>query len=105
MQLIYGGKTSKSFPQLKLLDSFTLSANERHCSNKQESLKLLDDVIIPNVKMEREKLEQLTQATLMIMDAFKGQTTKTALQKIACNNARLVKVPPNLTYIYQPFEL
>ena len=33
MQLIYRGKTSKSFPQVKFADSFIFSANEKHCSN------------------------------------------------------------------------
>ena len=46
MQLIYGGKNSKSFPPVKFLDSLTLRANEKHHSNEQKSLKLLDDVII-----------------------------------------------------------
>ena len=34
MQLIYGGKTSKSVRLVKFPDSLTLSANEKHSSNE-----------------------------------------------------------------------
>ena len=105
MHLIYGVKTSKSFPRVKSPDSFTRSPNEKHYSYEQESLKLLDDVIIPYVEMEREKLELQTKAALTIMDVFKGQMTTPVLQKIASNNIQLVKVPPNLTHIYQPLDV
>ena len=105
MQLIYGGKNSKGFPRVKFPESFTVSSNEKHYSNKQESLKLLDDVIIPYVEMEKEKLELPTQAVLMIMDASKDEMTTPALQKIGSNNIQLAKVPPNLAHFYQPLEV
>ena len=47
MQLIYDGKNSKSFRRVKSPEYFTHIANEKHYSNKQVSLKLLDDVTIP----------------------------------------------------------
>ena len=46
MQLIYGGKT-ESFPKLKFPDSFSLSTNEKHFSNSQESLKLIEKSSLP----------------------------------------------------------
>ena len=52
----YGVKTSKSFPRVKFPATFTLSANEKHDSNEQESLKQLDEVVIQYVEMEREKI-------------------------------------------------
>ena len=57
MQLIYGGKTTKSFPRVKFPDSFSLSANDKHFSNTQESLKLLNEIIIPYIQKEREMLQ------------------------------------------------
>ena len=36
---------------------------------------------------------------------FKGPMTTTLLQKIASNNIQSVKVPSNLTHIYQPFDV
>ena len=43
---------------------------------------VLDDVIIPYVELEREKLELPTQAALIMMGVFKGQITTLVLQKI-----------------------
>ena len=58
----------------------------KHYSNEYESLKLLDDVIILYVVMEREKLKLPTQAALIIMDVFKRLMTTSVLQKTASNN-------------------
>ena len=74
-------------------------------TNKQESLKLLNDVIIPYVEMERGKLELATQAALITMDVFKGKITTLALKKVSWNNIQLLKVPPNLSHIYQPLNV
>ena len=78
---------------------------KKHYGNEQESLKLLDDVIIPYVEMEREKLELPMQVAMIIMDVFKGQMTTSVLQKVASNNIQLVKLPTNLTHIYQPLDV
>ena len=40
MQLIYAFKTAQSFPKFKFPQSISLSANEKHFSNTNESLKL-----------------------------------------------------------------
>jgi len=50
LQLIYSGKTAQSFPKFKFPELFSLSANPKHFSNTTESLKLLDEIIIPYVK-------------------------------------------------------
>ena len=100
--------TSKSFPQVKFPNSLTLSANGIHSSNEQECLKLLDDVIIPYVKKEKEKLElpkQTALIILIIMNVFKGKMTTSVLQNVASNNIQLVKVPPSITHIYQPLDV
>ena len=49
MGLIYRGKTSRSFPRFKFTNTFTPSASEKHYSNKEESSKQLDEVIIPSI--------------------------------------------------------
>ena len=105
MQPTYGSKTLNSFPRVRFPACFAFCANEKHCSNEQESPRLLDDVIIPCVKMKRKKLELPKQAALIIMDVFKRQMSTPFLQKIASNNIQLVKVPPNLTHIYQPLDV
>ena len=65
MQIIYGGKTSKSIPPVSFSDSFLLSANEK------EPLKMLEHIIIPYVKKQHQNLIFDTQyRALLIMDVF-----------------------------------
>ena len=54
MQLIYGGKTNQSIPRYNFPYN-CLSANPKHFSNTEESLKYLDEVIIPYVVKERSE--------------------------------------------------
>ena len=56
MELIYGGKISKSLPIVNFPKLFLLSVNSKHYSNKQESIKVLEKIIIPYVKKDRERL-------------------------------------------------
>ena len=57
MHLIYKGKTQKSFPRVDFPTTFSLGANKKHFSKTQESLKLLDEIIIPYVEKERDMLQ------------------------------------------------
>ena len=57
MQLIYNGKTQRSLPKVKFPDSFSLSADEKHFSDTQESLKLTDEIITTYVEKECEMLD------------------------------------------------
>ena len=66
MQLIYKGKTSQSFPKITLPDGFSLSANEKHFSNTDESIKYLKEIIIPYVEQKRKESDPTDQATLSI---------------------------------------
>ena len=76
IQLIYAGKTERSIPKIKIPKSFSLSANPTHFSNEIESLKLMKEIVIPYFQTERKKLGLATNHSgLIIMDAFKGQTT------------------------------
>ena len=106
MQLIYGGKTKQSFPRFKFPASFSLSVNPKHFSNTTESLKLLDEIIIPYVVKERKErnLEE-TQYALLIMDVFRGQITEAVINKLRENNILTVRVPANMTNIFQPLDL
>ena len=106
MQLIYGGKTAASIPKFKFPKSFSLSANPKHYSNTEESLKLLNEVIIPYVNAEREKLGlDKSQFALLVMDVFTGQMTEPVKEKLRANNILLVRVPANMTNLFQPLDL
>ena len=94
MQLIYGGKTQQSFPKFDFPDSFSLSANPKHFSNTEESIKLLDDIIIPYFKCEQSKLRiGEDQYALLILDVLKE------------NHILFVRVPANMRNIFQPLDL
>ena len=82
MQIIYGGKTSKSIPPVSFPDSFLVSANKKQYSNERDSLKMLEHIIIPYVKKQRQNLSLDPQyPPLLIMDMFKGQKTPSTSKK------------------------
>lgn len=80
-QIIYGGKTQQSLPRVKFPPTFSLSANPKHYSNEEKSIKLLNEIIIPYLKKERNSLGlEKNHPTLLIMDVFKGQMTNPVLK-------------------------
>ena len=106
MQLIYGVKTNQSIPRYNFPENFCLSANPKHFSNTEKSLKYLDEVIIPYVVKERSGSKLLNdQKVLMIMDVFPGQMTPQVIQHYAESNTLIVNVPRNMTKYYQPLDL
>ena len=105
MQLIYGSKTAASYPKVYFPSSFTLSANEKHFSNTNESLKLINEVVLPYVKEQRKSLDEENQAALLIIDVFRSQMTDPVIQALKNNIIILVKIPPNMTHIYQSLNL
>ena len=106
IQLIYGGKTDKSIPRYQFPDGFSLSVNEKHFSNTNESIKLLKEIIVPYVKKERSSLGlESEQKALVIMDVFTGQMTTDVSNIFAENNILVTNVPPNMTRYYQPLDL
>lgn len=106
LQLIYGGKTSKSLPRVKFPSSFSLSVNPKHYSNENEAMKVLQDIVVPYVVRERESLK-LTEdhPALLIMDVFKGQMTENVLKFLRDKHIILRTVPANLTYLFQPLDV
>ena len=106
MQLIYGGKTNQSLPRYSFPESFSLSVNEKHFSNSKESVKFLNEIIIPYAEKVR-KQEGLapTQKALIIMDVFTGQMTTEVKDLLTANNILIANVPPNMTRFYQPLDL
>ena len=72
LQLTYGGKTKQSFSRYKFPELFSLSVNPKHFSNTKESIKIIEEIVLPYVKKEREKLDDPDQAALLILDVFRG---------------------------------
>ena len=106
IQIIYGGKTSKTILTVSFPDSFLVSANENNYSNQKKSLKMLEHIIIPYVKKQLQNISLDPQyPALLIMDVFKGQMTKQVKDLLNENNIKLQKVPANLTYLFQPLDV
>ena len=66
MQLTYKGKARRSFPRVNFPPSFSLSANMKHFSNTQESMKLLDEIVVPYIEKERGMLNPLSASVTFI---------------------------------------
>ena len=97
MQLIYGGKTEQSIPRYNFPKNFSPSANPKHFRNTNESLKLIDEIIVPHIHSERPKLQlQIDHPELLITDVFSGQMAPAVLQKLRENYIFLVRNPPNV---------
>ena len=105
IQLIYGGKTKQSLPRYKFPESFSLSVNEKHFSNTAESIKIIEEIIVPYVEKEREILGNKDQPALLILDIFRGQMTSSVTDLLKENNIFFVKVPGNMTQLFQPLDL
>ena len=105
MQLIYGSKTTQSLPKFKFLDSFSLSANPKHFSNTLESVKVIKEIVLPHINKQRQDLDKPNQAAILIMDVFHGQMTEEVVSLLSTNNIWLVKVPNNMTHLFQPLDL
>ena len=70
------------FKQFTNYKSFCLSFNEKHWGNKKESLKITENIIVPYVTKEKEKLSLPKQPAQLIMGVFKGQITNPVLKKL-----------------------
>ena len=46
LQLIYGGKTKQSLRRYKFPESFLLSVNPKHFSNTEESMKIIEEIVL-----------------------------------------------------------
>ena len=106
IQLIYAGKTSQSVLRYQLPQGFSLSVNEKHFSNTNEYIKLLNEIIVPYVKKERESKglgEQ--QKALVIMNVFTWQMTSAIKEVLEENCILVTNVPANMTCFYQPLDL
>ena len=74
MQLIYGGKTKQSYPRFKFPPGFSISANPKHYSNTEDSLKYFNELILPYVrKVRTEESLPENQMALVVMDVFTEQ--------------------------------
>ena len=81
LQLTYCGKTVKSLSSIDFPSSFCLSVNEKHYSNEVESIKVLEEIVIPYTIKDSELLcLTANQPAHLTMDVLKGQLTNKKLK-------------------------
>ena len=73
MQLMNQVKTSQSFPKIEILSGFSLSANETHFSNTQESIRFLEEIEVPYEKKEEGRVGSSIPNSAISLNAFRGQ--------------------------------
>ena len=79
-------------------ESLSLSVNEKHYLNTQESLKFFNKIIIPYIK-EKRSPDGLSanQYELVIMGVFTGQMTNDVLNLFRDNKILLTNISVNMT--------
>ena len=70
-----------------------------------ESIKLINEIIIPYVQSQRKELGKPKQAALVIMDVFRGQITDDVISLLRNDNIHYVLVPNNMSQLFQPLDL
>ena len=77
----------------------------KHYSNENESLKLIDKIVLSYVTKGRQRLVKPNQKALVIFDVFKGQIVDKVLSRYKDSNIEVVFVPANMTGLLQPLDL
>ena len=71
LQLICTGKTEKSLPNFTFPDGFCLAFNEKRWSNETETIRLIEEVLVPYIeKVKEEKALPKSQKSLLLWDPF-----------------------------------
>ena len=105
-QLIYTGKTERSLPNVKFPRGFCLAYNPEHWSNENETLRLIEDVLVLYIaKIKEEKSLPESQKSLLLWDAFKAQSTQKVKDALVTHNIKLVMVLKNMTHLLKPLDL
>ena len=71
--------------------------NPKYHSNEKESLKLIDEIVLPYVTEARQRLVKPNQKALAIFDVFKGQITDEGLIQYKDSNIEVVFIAANMT--------
>ena len=99
-------KTEQSIPRLKFPEEFSLSASPTYYSNLMKYIRLIDEVIAPYLKNEKQKLNlSEIQKGLVNMDIFTDQMRDDVHAALNKNCICAVNVPSNMTRFYQALDL
>ena len=71
-QLIYKGKTARSLLNVDFSDGVSLLHNEKHWSNKSETIRFINDVLFPYIKRLKEENALLQDQKSVDMGCIQG---------------------------------
>ena len=66
---------------------------------------MIEEIILPYVNKERQKMNRPNQVALVILNIFRGQITDDVLKLFKQNHIDAVFLPANMTGILQPLSL
>ena len=104
-QIIYGGKTDQSLSNITFPAKFSTSVNKKHYSNTEEVIKHLQEIVIPYVNEEREKIGDADQYVLLIWDVFCSQKTEAVTSLLQEEKTLNEYVPNNLADYSEVLDL
>ena len=100
------GKTTQSLTKYEFPKSFSLSVSPTHYSNSQESIKFIEEILVPYfTKKCRDVGLTADQKDLLIFDVFTGQLTSDVKEVTEKHNFIVANVPWNMTKYYQVLDL
>ena len=100
------GKLPKVFHEYPSLTDSSFQPIQNDYSNEDESLKIMEHIIIPYVQKQRNTLKlDAEYPAMLLMDVYKGQMTDPVKEILKRNNNMLQKVPTNQTYLFQPLDV
>ena len=83
-----------------------LSYNENHWSNEKETVRLIEQVVLPYIKTFKEKKDLPNdQKNILIWDAFKAHSTANLSDVLSKHEIESVMVPKNMTHLSQPLDV
>ena len=92
VQLIYKGTTRRCHPKHKFPAGWDITHSKKHWSNESTMIQYIQNVIIPYVDNIRT---DDTEAALIIMDNFEGQTTPSVTNLLEESNIHVCLLPTN----------
>ena len=105
-QLIYTGKTERSLPNFTFPDGFCLIFNQKHWNNETETIRLIEDLLVPYIKkVKEEKALPQSQKSLLVWDAFKTYSTPKVMDTLSSYSIESVMVQKDMTHLLQLLDL
>ena len=87
-------------------DGFCLAFNQKHWSDEAETIRLIEDLLVPYIKkVKEEKALPQPQKSLLVWDAFKTQSIPKVMVTLSSYGVESDMAPKNMTQLLQLLDL